>query len=100
MHMTKPEKLKELTEFFTRFKYFGPIIAANSVNEVLDKALKYDVKYCIVQAIGHIIQEAAFFRHIEKWIEKQNFFVTGHIMDKNKPNKNNPKGDNRLLWVT
>ena len=38
-HMTKPEKLKELTEFFTRFKYFGPIVTANSVNEVLDKAL-------------------------------------------------------------
>jgi len=92
-HMTKPEKLKELTEFFTRFKYFGPIITANSVNEVLDKALEHEVKYCIVQATGHIIQEAAFFRHIEKWIEKQNFFVTGHIMDKNKPNKNNPKGD-------
>jgi len=92
-HMTKPEKLKELTEFFTRFKYFGPIITANSVNAVLDKALTHDVKYCIVQATGHIIQEAAFFRHIEKWIEKQNFFVTGHIMDKNKPNKNNPKGE-------
>ena len=92
-HMTKPEKLKELTEFFTRFKYFGPIVTANSVNEVLDKALEHEVKYCIVQATGHIIQEAAFFRHIEKWIEKQNFFVTGHIMDKNKPNKNNPKGE-------
>tara|TARA_Y100001937_G_scaffold14738_1_gene19912 strand:- start:676 stop:2049 length:1374 start_codon:yes stop_codon:yes gene_type:complete len=91
-HMSESERLKELTEFFTRFKYFGPIIAANSVNEVLDKALKHGVKYCIVQATGHIIQEAAFFRHIEKWIEKQNFFVTGHIMDKNKPNKNNPKG--------
>ena len=88
-HMSKPEKIKELTEFFTRFKYFGPIVTANSVNEVLDKALEHDVKYCIVQATGHIIQEAAFFRHIEKWIEKQNFFVTGHIMDKNKPNKNN-----------
>ena len=93
MHMTKPEKLKELTEFFTRFKYFGPIVTASSVNEVLDKALEYDVKYCIVQATGHIIQEAAFFRHIEKWIEKQNFFVTGHIMDKNKSNMNNPKGE-------
>ena len=93
MHMTKPEKLKELTEFFTRFKYFGPIVTANSVNEVLDKALEHNVKYCIVQATGHIIQEAAFFRHIEKWIEKQNFFVTGHIMDKNKSNMNNPKGE-------
>ena len=91
-HLTKADKFKELTEFFTRFKYFGPIIVEKSVNDVLDAALEYDVDYCIVQSIGHIIMEATFFTHIEKWIEKQNFFVTGHIMDKNKKNVNNPSG--------
>ena len=92
-HLTKSQKFKEITEFFTRFKYFGPIIVEKSVNNVLDKALEYDVDYCIVQSVGHIIMEATFFNHIEKWIEKQNFFVTGHIMDKNKANKNNPNGE-------
>ena len=37
--------------------------------------------------------EANFFNLVEKWIDKQNFFVTGHIMDKNKKNKNNPSGE-------
>ena len=90
--LTLDEKRKEITEFFTRFKYFGPIIIGSSVNDVLDKALEHDVDYCIVQSVGHIIMEATFFNLIEKWIDKQNFFVTGHIMDKNKKNKNNPSG--------
>ena len=91
-HLSKSQKFKEITEFFTRFKYFGPIIVEKSVNAVLDKALDYNVDYCIVQSVGHIIMEASFFTHIETWIDKRRFFVTGHIMDKNKKNKNNPKG--------
>ena len=90
-HLSKSQKFKEITEFFTRFKYFGPIIVEKSVNDVLDKALEYNVDYCIVQSVGHIIMEGAFFRHIEKWIDKQNFLVTGNIMDKNKTNINNPE---------
>ena len=38
-HLSKSQKFKEITEFFTRFKYFGPIIVEKSVNAVLDKAL-------------------------------------------------------------
>jgi len=92
-HLTLDQKRKEITEFFTRFKYFGPIIVGTSVNDVLDKALEHEVDFCIVQSVGHIIMEANFFNLIEKWIDKQNFFVTGHIMDKNKKNKNNPSGE-------
>ena len=91
-HLTFDEKRKEITEFFTRFKYFGPIIVGTSVNDVLDKASEHEVDFCIVQSVGHIIMEATFFSLIEKWIDKQNFFVTGHIMDKNTKNKNNPSG--------
>ena len=91
-NLTQAEKNKEITEFFTRFKYFGPIIVKDNINDVLDEALSYDVDYCIVQSVGHIIKEVTFFQFIEKWIEKQDFFITGHIMDKNKKNKNNPSG--------
>jgi hypothetical protein len=91
-NMSEHEKFKEITEFFTRFKYFGPIIVKNSVNEVLDEALSYDVDYCIVQSVGHIIKDGAFFKHIEKYIKDMNFFVTGHIMDKETENSQNPKG--------
>lgn len=91
-NLSLDQKRKEITEFFTRFKYFGPIIVKKDINEVLDEALKHSVDYCIVQSVGHIIKDASFFKFIEKWIESQNFFVTGHIMDKNKKNLNNPDG--------
>ncbi len=91
-NLTQAQKNKEITEFFTRFKYFGPIIVKENINEVLDEALNYDVDYCIVQSVGHIIKDADFFTFIEKWVDKQDFFITGHIMDKNKKNMNNPKG--------
>ncbi len=91
-NLSQAQKNKEITEFFTRFKYFGPIIVKENINDVLDEALNHDVDYCIVQSVGHIIKEAAFFTFIEKWIDKQDFFITGHIMDKNKKNVNNPSG--------
>ena len=65
-NLTLDQKRKEITEFFTRFKYFGPIIVKQDINEVLDEALNYDVEYCIVQSIGHIIKDASFFTFIEK----------------------------------
>lgn len=93
-NMGLDQKRKEITEFFTRFKYFGPIIVRSSINDVLDEALKHDVEFCIVQSVGHIIKDVSFFNFIERWIKDQNFFITGHIMDKTTKNKNNPKGLN------
>ena len=86
------EKAKDLTEFFSRFKYFGPIIRGKSVNEVLDKALETKVEYCVIQCVGHLIKTHEFFQFIEKWIESRNFFVTGHIMDRHTGNSHNPSG--------
>ena len=91
-NLSQAQKNKEITEFFTRFKYFGPMIVKENINDVLDEALNYDVDYCLIQSVGHIIKEAAFFTFIEKWIAKQDFFITGHIMDKNRKNLNNPSG--------
>ena len=68
-NMTQQDKYKEITEFFTRFKYFGPIIVKNSINEVLDDALTYGVDYCIIQSVGHIIKDAYFFSFIDKYIK-------------------------------
>lgn len=75
-------QFKELTEFFTRFKYFGKVLHGKSINEILDKALKENADYCIIQCVGHFIKEISFFELIEKWIEKRDFFITGHIIDK------------------
>ena len=90
---TAAQKSKELTEFFTRFKYFGKILSGTSVNEILDKALQENVKYCIIQCIGHLIKEANFFRLLETWMDSHNFFITGHIMDKQNPNSAHSEGN-------
>ena len=87
------QKSKELTEFFTRFKYFGPVVHGKSINEVLNKAIKHNVKYCIIQCVGHLIKEYEFFRLLESWMEKYNFFITGHIMDKQSKNSAHPDGN-------
>ena len=92
-NVTAAQKSKELTEFFTRFKYFGKILSGTSVNEILDKAVKENKKYCIIQCIGHLIKEAHFFTLLEKWMNTHNFFITGHIMDKENPNSAYLKGD-------
>ena len=80
----KAHKYKELTEFFTRFKYFGPILSGANINEVLNKAVAHEnnYDYCLIQSVGHFIKEVDFFKFIEDWIEKQDFFITGHIIDK------------------
>jgi len=90
---TSARKVKELTEFFTRFKYFGKILSGNTVNEILDKALEENKKYCIIHCVGHLIKEAHFFDLLEKWMDSHNFFITGHIMDKQNPNSAHPEGD-------
>ena len=90
---TAAQKSKELTEFFTRFKYFGKILSGTSVNEILDKALNENVKYCVIQCVGHLIKEAHFFTLLERWMASHNFFITGHIMDKENPNSAHPEGE-------
>ena len=92
-NISAAQKSKELTEFFTRFKYFGKILSGLSVNEILDKALKENVKYCIIQCVGHLIREAYFFKLLESWMDTHNFFITGHIMDKQNPNSAHPEGN-------
>ena len=56
-----------------RFKVWCIIAHGKTVNEVLDKALEHDVKYRIVQSVGHH-SRCYIFQHIEKWINQQNLF--------------------------
>lgn len=82
-------KYKELTEFFIRHMKTSTnnFIVEKSINDVLNKALEKNIAdYCVVMAIGHFINSPNFFRYIEAWIEKTDFFITGHIIDKESNN--------------
>ena len=80
-NLSQAQKNKEITEFFTRFKYFGPMIVKENINDVLDEALNYDVDYCLIQSVGHIIKEAAFFTFIENLTSRILFWVQGWLAD-------------------
>lgn len=82
------DRYKELTEFFVRhIKVISKeYIVDKTINDVLNKALNTDAEYCIVMSVGHFINSPKFFTYIDSWIDKIDFFVTGHIIDKNSNN--------------
>lgn len=84
-------RYKELTEFFVRHikASNSNYISGKSINDVLNKALEKNVEYCIVMSVGHFINSPKFFNYIESWMSKVDFFVTGHIVDKNSNNSQN-----------
>ena len=84
-------RYKELTEFFVRHikASNSNYISGKSINEVLNKALEKNVDYCIIMSVGHFINSPKFFDYIDSWINKVDFFVTGHIVDKNSNNSQN-----------
>lgn len=84
-------RYKELTEFFVRHIKVtsNDYIVGKTINDVLNKALEKDVDYCIVMSIGHFISSPNFFTYINSWIDKIDFFVTGHIIDKESNNSQN-----------
>lgn len=81
-NISNVENIDRLTNLFTKNKYFGQIIKANTIKEVLDKATEQGYEYCLVQAVGHFIKEVPFFDYIRDWIDTQDFFITGHIIHK------------------
>jgi len=81
-------RYKELTEFFIQHLKPKSIeyIIDTSINNVLNKALEKNVNFCIVMSIGHFINSPKFFKYIDSWLDNVDFFVTGHIIDKNSNN--------------
>jgi len=83
------ERYKELTEFFIRHMSSPTpreIIYGKSINEVLNKALLTSNSHCLVMSIGHFIQSPKFFKYMDDWTDKVDFFITGHIIDRDSGN--------------
>ena len=91
-------RYKELTEFFIRHikVISNDYIVDKTINQVLNKALASGADYCIIMCIGHFVSDPKFFTYIDSWIDKIDFFVTGHIIDKDS---NNSQADsNNHYW--
>jgi hypothetical protein len=83
------DKYKDLTEFFIRHMKYGigrEYLSDTSINAVLNKALEKKYDYCVIMSVGHFINNPIFFDYIESWMNKIDFFVTGHIIDRETNN--------------
>ena len=72
-------KYKELTEFFIRHMKYGigrEFLTGTTVNEILNEALNKNYEYCLLMSVGHFVNDPSFFKYIESWIDKIDFFVT------------------------
>lgn len=79
-------KLRELTIAWSRYGYRGPIIEAASISEILDRSLEKEFRYCLIQSVGHIVDEQWYLPHWQKegfhqtlhtWLQNADFLVAG-----------------------
>ena len=79
-------KLRELTIAWSRYGYRGLIIEAAHINDILDRSLGKDFRYCLIQSVGHIIdeqwyppswQQEGFHQALHNWLQTVDFGVAG-----------------------
>ena len=82
-------RARDLTIAWSRFKYSGPIIEAESLDDLLRQCARTGASHCLVQSFGSILTEVwrpedgeipEITSAISAWIETQNFFITGRIL--------------------
>ncbi len=83
------DKLRNFTIAWTRFGYHDDILENESLDDLLKEALDLGYSYCLVQSYGHVIGETWIPEHweqvdfqtaLQRWIDSQNFFVTGTML--------------------
>ena len=83
-------KCRDFTVSCCRFDYFGPIIEAQSVDQILHQASRSEYRYCLVQACGHVMIrysdvrrsiDTNFVGALRQWVGGRDFLVAGRIVD-------------------
>jgi hypothetical protein len=81
--------LRALTIAWSRYGYSGPVIEAQTINAVLDRALEAQHRFCFIQAPGTIISEIWFpawwnrkdlHAHLADLMADGEFLATGRIV--------------------
>jgi len=82
-------KCRDFTISCSRFDYFGHVIEASSVDEILERASRTDADHCLVQAYGHVsirYRDAErgivtnFVKAVREWASEHDFVVAGRIV--------------------
>lgn len=80
------DKYRDLTISWSRYGYHDAIVQADTVDEILARALDEGYRYCLIQAYGHIIQERwnpgsdDFFASLASKIDQRDFLVMGKLI--------------------
>ncbi|MCF6436107.1 hypothetical protein [Pseudoalteromonas sp. MMG022] len=81
-------KLRELTIAFSRYRYRQEILEGQSIAEILNMAIDRDAQYCLIQSVGHVIDEQWYLPHwqrqgfhqsITALCQQQDFLVAGQL---------------------
>ena len=86
-------KLQDITLYASKVRYEGPVIRNHNIDSLLKEAAATEFSYCLIQSVGHIIVDPAFFSLIDDWIDNFDFFITGHIIDMHFKNKRPHSGN-------
>ncbi|MCH8622527.1 hypothetical protein [Undibacterium sp. TS12] len=79
-------KLREFTISWSRYGYHGDLIEAATIDHALVRAAQTPAAYCLLQGIGHVIdeqwylshwQKEGFYRGMRRLMDKGDFLVAG-----------------------
>jgi hypothetical protein len=59
-------KLRELTLAWTKYRHQGEVIEGDNVDSIMSQAAEKNASFCLIQKIGHIIDERWYLPHWEQ----------------------------------
>lgn len=80
------DKLREFTISWSRYGYHGQLIEAATIDQALTRAAQTSARFCLLQAIGHVIdeqwylshwQQEGFYRGMQRLMAQADFLVAG-----------------------
>lgn len=87
--MAVESKLRDLSIAWCRFDYTGPIYAADTIDEVLERAAEHRHRFCAVQYPGHFMRryrnralgiDSNFLELSRQWCLEREMLVAGDVM--------------------
>ena len=80
------DKLREFTISWSRYGYHGDLIEAANIDQALSSAAQTSASFCLVQTVGHVIdeqwylahwQKEGFYRGLQSLMAKADFLLAG-----------------------
>ncbi|CAH9049547.1 hypothetical protein PSECIP111854_00189 [Pseudoalteromonas sp. CIP111854] len=81
-------KLREFTIAFSRYGYREEIVEASDIEQLLIMAIAKNAQYCLIQSVGHVIDEQWYLPHwhrqgfhqsIQKLCDYNDFLIAGQL---------------------